>query len=419
MAELSPVRRARLTLGRALLGLGLTAAVAAAGWRASRPLPVVATPISRGHAVSAVYATGTVEAATRAQIKAKVTGTLQALRVREGQHVKQGDLIATIDSPTLDIDLRRGRSDLAAARAQSGRSAPQIEALRGQEQSLQAERQLAEREVTRLRTLVDSGSLPSSDLERAEAQLAALEGNLRTNRAQQRSLQIDLGAVERRRSAEVQALDSRASDAELRAPIDGVLLSRLVEPGELVSAGQALFTIGDTRELQLEVSVDEADIAKVSDGTQGRPASRAAVSLYAFPGEAFEGHVTEVLPDANRIRKSFLTKVRLTAPPAGLRSGMSAELNLIVEQREGVLLAPSSALSGTRVWVVREGRAQPQEVTTGLRDLLRVELISGVTEGELVVVEGAATLKAGARVSVTERPLPALEPVPDAARAAR
>ena len=96
-------------------------------------------------------------------------------------------------------------------------------------------------------------------------------------------------------------------------------------------------------------------------------ASPAAVSLYAFPRDVFRGQVFDILPDANRDRKAFLAKVRLEQPPPGLRSGMSAEVNVIAREEEGVLLAPSEAEAEGSVWTVRDGRAQRSRRTVNPR----------------------------------------------------
>src|SRR5207237_5220534 len=114
------------------------------------------------------------------------------------------------------------------------------------------------------------------------------------NEAQQRALRIDLSANTERQAATVQSLASRVADTEVRAPLDGVVLSKFVETGEVVGVNQPLFKVGDTRKLILEVSVDEADIGKVRDPKSGVPASSVAVSLYAFPREVFAGKVVAV-----------------------------------------------------------------------------------------------------------------------------
>jgi RND family efflux transporter MFP subunit len=199
---------------------------------------------------------------------------------------------------------------------------------------------------------------------------------------------IDLEASASRARAIVSSLATRVADTEVRAPQDGVVLARYVEPGEVVAVNQALFKVGDTKSLLLEVSIDEADVARVHDGTDGQLASPVAASLHAFPKRSFAGRVVMVLPDANRETKSYLAKVRLDDPPAGLRSGMTAEVNILAVEREGVLLAPADAIKDGQVWRVADGHAERRKVTVGIHDLLRAEIVSGVDEGDILVIGG-------------------------------
>lgn len=378
-----------------------------------RPLPVVATPVVRGAAIDAVYATGTVEAEDRVQIKAKTSGSLAEILVKEGDRVKKGDLLARVDNPQLTFELKRGKVDLGAASAQGGKVAPQLEALKAQAKAIDADLSMARQDAERLSKLGESGAVAQADIDRSKARVAQLEATLSANEAQQRALRIDLSANTARQAAQVQTLESRLADAEVRAPMDGVVLTRQVELGEVVTVNQTLFKIGDTTRLVLEVSVDEADIARVHEPADGGSVSRVAVSLYAFPKQVFPGAVFEILPDANRERKAFLVKVRLDAPPPGLRSGMSGEVNILVGRKEGVLLAPSESEAEGSVWLVDGGRAKKQAVKVGIRDLLRVELVEGAGEGALVVIEGQDKLTDGARVTVTRKEPDALAPVPE------
>jgi HlyD family secretion protein len=378
-----------------------------------KPVKVTVAPIVRGKAIDAVYATGTVEAEDRVQVKAKTGGSIAEMRVKEGAAVKKGDLLARIDNPAVSFDLKRGQADLSAATAHSGADAPQLLSLKGQWKSTDAELGAARQELARIEKLAATGSISSAELDKGRARVAELEGALAANEAQQRALRIDLSANTQRQAANVQSLASRVADTEVRAPLDGVVLSKFVEVGEVVGINQPLFKVGDTRKLILEVSVDEADIGKVREPKAGSPPSSVAVSLYAFPKQIFGGHVFEVLPDANRDRKAFLVKVGLDAPPAGLRSGMSAEVNIIAGQHEGALLADTSAISEDAIWVVEDGRARRRPVTVGVRDLLRAEILVGVKEGELVVVAGHDALAEGARVSPTVKTPDKFESMPD------
>lgn len=384
------------------------------GARRLRPIEVTASAAVRGKAIDAVYATGTVETEERVNVKAKTSGSLAEVLVNEGSTVKKGDLLARIDNPVVTFDLKRGRADLSAASALASKDAPQIEALRGQARAIAAELEQARLELARAEMLVKQSAVAQADVDRAAARVRQIEGQASANEAQQRAARIDLDANAARQAVQVQSLASRVSDTEVRAPMDGVVLAKSVEVGEVIAPNQTLFKVGDTKSLILEVSVDEADVSRVFDGKSGvKPASVVAVSLYAFPKQVFKGKVFEVFPDANRDRKAFLTKVRLDAPPEGLRSGMSAEVNIIANEKDGALLIPSGAESNGSVWLIQDGRAVKRSVVIGIRDLLRLEVLSGVGEGELVVVEGQDKIEEGKRVSVTVRPQDKLAPLPD------
>ncbi len=378
-----------------------------------RPVPVTVSVVVRGKAIEAVYATGTVEAEERVKIKAKTSGSLVELLVKEGSPVKKGELLARIDNPTVTFDLERGRVDLNAASAQAGKSSPQLEARDNRADSLKADLVVAKQDLERTERLTAAGSIAQAELDRARSRVTGLEASLKALDAERRALSIDLTANASRQAAQVKSLAARVSDTEVRSPIDGVVLVKHIEPGEVVSVNQVLFTVGDTSRLILEVSVDEADVARISDGRDGRSPSPAAVSLYAFPDQVFAGGLFELFPDANRERKAFLAKVRLLQPPVALRSGMTAEVNFVTRQAEGALLAPTSAVDDGKVWVVEGGRAHQRVVQTGIHDLLRVQLLSGLREGERVVIEGRELLKENSRVSAKERPPNKREPLPD------
>lgn len=392
-----PVKK-RWLLVPAVLALGGLGA-----YRWTRPVPVTVVAVSRGTAVDAVYATGTVEAEERADVKARTSGSVELL-VREGARVKKGELLARIDNPAVGYELKRGRVDASAAAAQAGSQGPQQQALRAQADAIAADLAMARRDQERAEGLVKGGAVPEIEAERARARVLQLTASLAANEAQQRALRIDLGANAARQAANLQTLTTRVTDTEVRSPLDGVVLGRRVEPGEVVSVNQTLLRVGDTRRLILEVTVDEADVARVHDGNDGKPASVAAVSLLAFGPAVFRGEVFEVLPDANRERKAFLAKVRLRDAPAELRSGMTAEVNIIASERPGVRLIPTDALQDGQVWVVRDGKLARQAVQVGLRDLLRTEVTGGLDEGERVVVDRSDKLAEGRRVQPNERP---------------
>ena len=389
---------------------------------------VPAVPVVRGAAVEAVYASGTVEPALRAEVRARASGPLFELDVHEGEQVKQGQLLARIDAPALGFEAQKGSADRDAARARKA-TAPQLEALRAQEQGLVAQRAEAQGDVARAEELVRTGVKPPAELERARTHLASAKSQLEANQAQQRDVGMLLDADVNRSTAGAASLAARASDAEVRAPIDGTILLLRIERGETVVQNQSLLRVGDLSRLHVEAQVDEADVGRVAVGTQ------ALIRIAAFEERPLAGTVVRVAPEADRERKSFQIDLELAQPPEGLRPGMTVEVNLLTRRHDGALLVPAEALAADAslargagrsaagahtglLRVVREGRAVQVPVQLGIRDLERVEVLGdAIHEGELVLLE-QAPLADGARVrpQLVPRAEPVLEPPKSEAR---
>jgi multidrug efflux pump subunit AcrA (membrane-fusion protein) len=349
---------------------------------------------TRGRAVDAVFATGTVEAVSRVSVRAKTPGTIVEIAVKDGAFVRKGDLLARIDNPALANDLVRGEAELSAANAMADTDSPQVGTIRAQGAAILAELAAAKKDLARVESLVASGALSPAEADHARARVAQLSASAASNAAHQRETRIEAKKNATRQAAEVRTLTTRAADTEVRAPFDGVVLSKSVEVGEVVALNQPLFRVGDTSKFVIEAAVDESDVARIRDGRSRDPASAAAVRLSAFPGRLFDGHVVEIVPDADRVRKTFTVKIELNAPPSELRSGMSVETNIVCEAHDGLLI-PTTAETHGDVWVVSNGRVRRRHVTPGVRDLTRVEVKDGLSPGELVVVTAPNDLRDG------------------------
>lgn len=371
-----------------------------------RPIAVTTTTVVRGTAVEAVYASGTVEAEERVEVKARLSGPLTELHVREGDAVKENQLLARIDLPALDLDVSRGRVDLMAARERASQ-APQIAALEAQTLSLAANLAQAKADLQRAEKLLAAGAGVPLDVERARTQVASLEAQIASNRAQQQDLRIGLRSDTLRQRAGVETLKAKARDVEVRAPMAGVILSRRVEKGEVVAVNQNLMRIGDLNKLWLESRVDEGDIGRV------RVKMPAVVRLYAYEGQVFSARVARILPDADRDRKSFEVDLELDSAPQGLLPGMTAEINIVIRKREATLLVPADAVHEVKtqagsaqqhVWLV-DGRGQlaKQSIKTGMRDLTSVEVTEGLHEGDRVVLDEEDRLIAGRKARAVQR----------------
>lgn len=395
--------RSRLHLRRwIVVACVLAAVVGVVAYLRWRPTRVTVEPVERGRAVEAVYATGTVEPVDDVIVKSRLAETVASVYVREGDRVVAGQLLARIDKTTRALALAQARTALARAREQAGKASPQLAALEAQVRALRSELELAKTELARSEALFAGGAIAKRDLDAARSRVDQLEAQVASAADQARSSAVELSATAEQLAAQVESLASEADETAVRAPMAGIVMSRQVEPGEAVSANETLFEIADPSTLLVELKVDEADIARVRDGSNP---SRVALTFYGFPGRAFAGTVATIMPDPDRERRSYTVKVRFDEPVPGVRIGMTAEANILVERRENALLVPSEAVQDSFAWFAVDGRAMRRFVVIGIEDLTHAEILAGASEGELAIIDAIAQeLEPGARVKAERRP---------------
>jgi RND family efflux transporter MFP subunit len=181
----------------------------------------------------------------------------------------------------------------------------------------------------------------------------------------------------------------------LTAPADGQILQRDGEVGQLIPANQPVFYFSCCAPLRIEAEVDEEDILLV------HPGQRVLIRAPALPNRVLDGAVEDITPKGNPVTRSYRVRIRFAGDDIPLRIGMTAEVNIIVEQRENALLAPATAVVNGQVWTVRDGRLHRQSVETGVTGEAKIEIVSGLAETDIVVVRPANGLKEGRRVRVS------------------
>jgi len=376
----------------------------AAAYLRWRPTHVTVEPVRRGRAVEAVYATGTVEPIHKVIVKARIGEHVAGIDVLEGDRVAKDQVLARLDSTVRDLALSQGKTQLDKARTLAGPKSPQLAGLESQIVALRSQLELANIELDRTERLFAAKAVTKQELDVARARVVQLDAQTQVAAEQRRTARVELDATAAQLASQVSSLASEADESTVRSPIAGVVLRSDVEPGEAVAPNQALFEIADTRTLLVELKVDEADIARIADGPD---ASTVALAFYAFPGRAFAGKVTTILPDPDRERRSYTVKVSLDEPIEGLRVGMTAEANIVLSRKDDVLLIPAEAVQGELAWFVEDGRAVRRNVTLGIRTLTHVELVDGAAEGARAIVDtDGKSLSPGTRVTTTVRRAP-------------
>jgi HlyD family secretion protein len=385
-------------------------AVAWLGWRAMGGVDVsadaAAAIVSRRDLSSSVLATGAIRPQVGAEVKvgSRVSGVLQTLHFNIGDGVRRGDLIAELDDRDLRARVSQAEAGLRAAEArlaliQLGARDQEIAQARSAVADAEATRALAEKQLQRQTALFARELVPQSEVDVAVKNLESATARLEAERER-------LSLVERRflpeevAVAEAQAAEARAavsvartqlSYARIAAPIDGVIASVSTQEGEAIAAGfqaPTFVTLVDLNRLQADAFVDETDIGKIA------PGQRAVLTVDAFPDRDFTGTVTAILPKAI-IQQNVVyydAVVELDPSDGLLRPDMTASIRILVGERAGVLAVPSAAVMREEaervVYVLEDGRTSRRVVRIGWRDGGFTEIVSGLAEGERVLIRG-------------------------------
>jgi HlyD family secretion protein len=305
---------------RALVAFASAVAIAALGGcqRDARPA-FKAEPVTRGSISEVVTATGEVSALVTVSVGTQVSGTLWKLHADFNSLVKKGQVLAEIDPRLFDAALDRAEAGLAATQADVERA--------------RAALLDAERNERRLSTLNAKGLVASAE---ADAAVAARDGAVAgLHAARARVLQA---------KAERDGAVTNVALTKIRSPIDGIVISRSVEMGQTVAASlqsPTLFLIAnDLSRMQVVGNVDEADVGKVKEGLLAR------FTVDAFPGEVFQGRIREVRQAPTTVQNvvTYPAVIEAANPDRKLRQGMTASISVVTNQRSNVLRIPNSAL---------------------------------------------------------------------------
>jgi HlyD family secretion protein len=296
-----------------------------------------AVPVDRGDVVEVVGATGTLQAVTTVQVGSQVSGTIQRLDADFNSQVKQGQVVARLDPSLFEARLGQARANVTAARANAERSKAGVEDMR--------------QKYDRAKALAAESLLPASDLETARTNYDAAVAQLKASEA----------AVTQA-MASVNQADVDLGHTVIRAPIDGVVIARNVDVGQTVAASlqaPTLFVIAnDLTRMQVNASIDEADIGRV------RPGQAVTFRVDSFPDREFEGRVDQVRLQPTVVQNVVTYNAIISADNPGQRlmPGMTATVSVVVRKAQDALRIPASALRFRPEWTLSGtgGRPAPE-----------------------------------------------------------
>jgi RND family efflux transporter MFP subunit len=329
-------------------------------------------------------ATGTVRARTSGAISSRIMGYVQQVSVQVGDRVRQGQLLITIDSSDLEPNVRRAE----AGRTEAQSALPEADSAVA---AAKANLDLAQTTFKRIEDLASKNSISRQEFDESSARLKAAQANYEMARARRTQLDSKLAQADQ----EVRSASVMRDYARIAAPFAGVVTAKSVEPGNLATPGAPLLTIEKEDGFRLEASVDESRLASVKAGQSAR------VFIDSI-GEDLTARVGEVVPSVDPGSRTYIVKIDLPANPK-IRSGMFGRALFQTGSRSAVT-APASALVERgqlqAVYVLEDGRARTRLVTVGARSKDAVEILSGLSAGELLVAVIPLGLQDGARLEV-------------------
>ena len=381
----------RPRFGKALIIVALVAVTAATWVYARRETlfdkptdPSLLTPIVRTETLKAdrtlssrIVQNMQVDAVERVELLPRVTGRLLALHVKQGDRVKKGQVVATLEHEQQDALILSTIAQAASARADTEKA--------------RAEMLNAKTDLDRYSRLVKEGFSTQQQYDAIQTEYTSAEASYRAALAKERQYE-----------AEEKRVKSEKNDYIIRAPIDGIVLNDYsLTAGEMISPSSPILDIADPRMLKATLRVPELKIFSVAVGMP------VTLRFDALPGESFGGSVTRIDQYVDPATRTSSVEIVLdNEKQAGgrLRPGMFGQAAIVEKSFAGTLTVPEGALhaseTGLYVYVVADGKAAQREVATGIQDGGRVQILGGLAEGDEVIIFGGNNLRDGEAVTV-------------------
>jgi HlyD family secretion protein len=320
-----------------------------------------------------------VKARFRSRLGIERAGRVDRIPFREGAKVRRGDALVQLEVSTARTQLEAARRDL--------------ETLRAMLESTRAAAAKAQRDFDRTQRLRASDLVSDEQMDLAKTTMDAAQADLRAAEARGE-----------RAAAAVRLAQDELDHMRVTAPFDGVIAQRLVEVGESVNPGQAVIELVDPVRLYVSAPIDEMDSGRL------REALPARITLDPYPGQTWQGTLSRVFPVVNDTKEQNRTlEVEVELPPdpnkPTPKPGTSADIEIVLDRREGVLRIPSFAvIEGKRVLLVVNGRTVSRDITIGLKNWEWTEVTSGLQTGDMVVTSlDKPGVTAGIAVKTRER----------------
>ena len=345
--------------------IALLVVAAAAAWWVTRERDGGVTyrtaKIERGSLVAAVSASGTVNPVTQVSVGSQVSGQIKELFVDFNSAVKKGQLIARIDPESFEYRVRQASADVDASRASVLTAQANVQSALASTTKAQVDLAQARRDLQQKKDLVAQNFISASEVDKAQASVDTLAESLKVAQAQvavARAQASNAEANVKQREALLAQSRIDLERTQIRSPVDGIVIKRSIEVGQTVAASlQApeLFVIArNLNDMQVEASIDEADISRV------KLDQKVSFTIDAFPGRTFEGRVGQMRKAALSSQNvvTYTVVVAFANPGSMVLPGMTANVRVVTDTRDSVLKVPNAALR-VRIAGIEPASAEP------------------------------------------------------------
>ena len=372
----------------ALVVLALIAGGAYFYFNQTTTRPQATATVTRGDLKATVNANARVRAEKTVRLAFPFSGLVTAVHVQEGEDVEQGEVLVEMDRTELNRRLEQAKMNLEsrAQDLQEAQQPPQAAELEIAQQSLKKAALALAAAENRYKDNASDENRIGKELAQSDYEIARANFERQTRGAAQGQLD-DLERAVQNARYDLQAAQEAYDKTRLAAPFGGVITEINAKAGELQGGFNAVVELADLTTLQLVADIDEIDVAEVN------PGQPVTIRFDAFPGQSAKGTLSRLFPAASNDRGATVYRaiVGLEATELKLRPGMGATIEIATIEKKDVLRVPSRAIknAGTqKIVVVREGnKTRNVVVETGLSDGNNTEIISGVSEGTIIVVE--------------------------------
>ena len=356
-----------------------------------RATAVQVAPVVRAAIAQSIVATGRLNAPARMDVGSDVSATVVEVKVREGDLVRAGQVLVRLQDSEARAAVQQAQGALSEARGRAVQQSTVTSPVANQAVvQAQAALQVAEREHQRAKELVAQGFFSQQKLDDARRALdtsrSALESaRLQASANQASGVEASLAASRTAQAqAALDAAQARLARLQVIAPVDAVVLNRMVEPGSLAQPGKALLSLAAQGQPRIDASVDEKHLRLLK---LGMPAKALAD---AFVGQPFDAQLAYIAPVVDPQRGTVDVRLEVPKPPPFLKPDMTVSVELLGGARQDALVLPSVAVHDADraepwVLVLRDGHAVRVPVVLGLRGVGSVEVLQGLAEGELAI----------------------------------